>query len=114
MPITAARTKTLLTAYGADAVFSTDTTSYDPTTGLTTRADAATHTRKVVEEGRTDRITGGADALIYVSPDGMTFTPAPGGTVAYQSRTWTILTVKPVVYRGDTVLYEIGLAGVAP
>ncbi len=112
MTVSAARTLEILTAYGADAVFNTDTTAYDPTTGLTTRTGPATHTHKVVEEGRVDRITGGAEILIYVSPSGMTFTPTGGGTVSYQGRTWTIVTVAPVVYQGNTVLYEIGLRGV--
>ncbi len=114
MTISAARTLEILTDYGADAVFHTDTTAYDPTTGLTTRTGPATHTHKVVEEGRLDRITSPAQVQIYVSPSGMTFTPAVGGTVTYKGRTWTIVTVEPVVYQGNAVLYEIGLVGVTP
>ncbi len=113
MAITANRTATLITNYGADAVFHSDTPAFDPTTGTTTHSAAATHTHKVVEEGRQDRISKDADVQIYVSPEGMDSAPKAGGLVEYKGRTWTIVTIKPVVYCGDTVLYEIALRGAA-
>jgi hypothetical protein len=113
MAITAARVLTILEKYGAAAVFHLDTPSFDPAISATTRTGAATTTAKVVEENREDRITGGADVLLYLSPAGLSFVPKVGGLVDYKGRTWTIASVLPIVYQGLIVLYEMGVQGVA-
>lgn len=114
MAITAAKTLALLTKYGADAVFKEyATSSYDPTTGKRTMGTATGHTAKAVEESRKDRVPGWADALLYVSPSGLEFTPAVQMEVVYASKTWTVVSVEAVAYAGDVVLYKLGVKAVA-
>jgi hypothetical protein len=113
MTITAAKTAGLIQSYGVGAVFHTDTASFNPATSTTTHTGAATVTAPVVEEDRADRITGEAEALLYASPANLSLVPKNGGRVEYKGRTWTIVSVKPTVYQGAVVLYEIGVKGAA-
>lgn len=113
MAITADMTDEILGRYGSDAVFYTDTETYDPETGETTRSDEETYTITVVEENRKSKIPGDADAVLYASPANMEFTPTTQMKVVYASRTWTVVEVSPVVYQGTTVLYAISVKGVA-
>jgi len=114
MAITAAKTLALLTKYGADAVFREyESSSYDATTGKRTMGTATGHTAKAVEESRKDRVPGWADALLYVSPSGLEFTPAVQMEVVYASKTWTVVSVEAVAYAGDVVLYKLAVKAVA-
>ena len=114
MAITAAKTLALLTKYGADAVFKEYAlSSYDPTTGRRTMGTATEHTAKAVEEYRKDQVPGWADALLYVSPSGLEFTPAVQMEVVYAGKTWVVVTVKPTTFKGQTVLYELAVKAVA-
>ncbi len=112
MIITAADTFSAIDAYGADAVFHTDTPSYDPTTSVTTRANPATQTVRVVEEARTYRIPNDADCLIYLSPAGLNFTPARGQLVEYKGQHWTVISARVTAYQGNEVLWSVALKGV--
>jgi len=114
MAITAAMTLELIGEYGADAVFNEyGDSEYDPTTGKRTMGTATAHTHKVVEEARKDKVPGWADMLLYLSASGLDFTPEVLMEVVYASKTWTVVTVKPVVYKGSVVLYELGVKAVA-
>jgi hypothetical protein len=114
MAITAARTLGILTKYGADAVFKEyEASSYDATTGKRTMGVATQHTHKVVEESRKNLVPGWADALLYVSPSGLDFTPAIRMEVVYAGKTWTVVSVEAVSYKGDAVLYKLAVKAVA-
>jgi hypothetical protein len=112
MAITAAMTLQKLTQYGVDATFTTYASKdYDPATGKTSYGAPTEHTHKVVEEGRKQMLSGDAEMMIYVSPSGMSFTPEAEGTVTYKGRTWTIIDVRPIVFKGSVVLYELPVKG---
>lgn len=114
MAITAANTLTLLSKYGADAVFREyESSSYDATTGKRTMGTATEHTAKVAEESRQDRVPGWADMLLYVSPSGLDFTPATQMEVVYAAKTWTVVSVEAVSYAGGVVLYKLAVKAVA-
>lgn len=114
MAITAAKTRELIAKYGADAVFKEyATSSYDPTTGKRTMGTATQHTVKAVEEHRKDQVPGWADALLYVSPSSLGFTPAVQMEVTYASKAWTVVSVEAVAYAGTEVLYKLAVKAVA-
>lgn len=124
MAITAERTLAILQTYGVDAVFrSYAVSSYDPSTGTTTRSGAADHSHKIIPPympGQTaaERF-GGADGVVTaeafsaVSPSGMTVVPAVGMELIYDAKTWTITGVKAIRNAGGVVLYELALQGKA-
>jgi len=124
MAMTAAKVLTILTKYGADGVFRTYvTTTYDPTTGAVTLGASTDHTHKIIppySPGRADleRWSGiegikEAQALSAVSASGLTFTPAVGMEVLYDSKAWRIVGVNPIRFQDDLLLYEFALTAKA-
>jgi hypothetical protein len=103
----------LLTEYGTEANFYTDTPSFDPETSLTTHAGIAVHTVSVVEENRTYEIPFNADMAIHFSPSGLLFTPRIEQKVSYKGQHWRIVWVKPTEYKGMTLLWTAYLKGVS-
>ena len=120
MAITAVRVLEVLMQYGTEGVFRTyASTSYDPATGDVTLGAATNHTHKVVppyspRRADMERWVGdgikGAEALSAVSASGLSFTPAVGMEFIFAGKTWRIVSVNPVRYQGNVVMYEFALA----
>jgi len=114
MAITATKTLTMITEYGADATFRTyPSASYSEATGITTTGEATDYSHKVVEENRAEYIAAGAEIVLYVAASGLEFTPETALRVVYAGKTWTSVTLKPIVYKGTTLLYTVELRGAA-
>lgn len=120
MAITADRVLAILEKHGTDAIFRTyATTSYDPTTGAVTQGASTEHTHKIIppyspRRADLERWSGiegvqVAEALSAVAAFGLTFTPAVGMEVLYAGKTWRIVSVNPIRYQTDALLYELAL-----
>jgi hypothetical protein len=111
--VTAADTLELISQYGTEAIFYTDTPSFDPATSLTTRAAVATHIVMVLEESRKYAIPNNADVVLYFSPSGLSFTPAIEQKISYKGQHWRAVSVEPTTYQGVTLLWTAMLKGVS-
>ena len=117
MAISASKTLTMITKYGADAVFRTyPSSTYARGTGKTTLGAATDYTHKVLEgeASKAFRQVDGvpdADLILYLSPSGLEFTPTVPMTVVYDSATWTVIAQHHWKYKGSVVLYELALNG---
>lgn len=107
-PATAATATRLLERFGAAAVLVRTTTgAYDPATGSNTVTVANLATTAAVFAYDQKYIDGtlilAGDQLAYCAPG---VTPKQGDSLAWNSKTYTVIAVKPTSPAGVPVLYE--------
>ncbi len=121
MAITASWTLAIVARYGVSATLrSWPAKSYSVTTGITTLGTATDTTVTILPPyargpnmERYGPIQGDlvVDAETVFSPYGVAVEPAVGMHLIWDSRTWVILAINRINYKGSEVLYELALAG---
>ena len=109
------RTAALLAKYGRVATFYEVTKTPDPTTGKMTVTETLEHPAMVSPRQEYDlRFVDGdtirrGDTSVYVSAEGLTFTPTAGMRVSIGADTWTIVSAEPLDPGETTVAYKLQL-----